>query len=71
MEFTNGVVELEVILPNNVPVEVHCQTTIGETACPPERQNADKDGALLTLNVTQRVGSVSAYYARDNAGESE
>ena len=42
---------------------------IGEAACPEERQNADKDGALLTINVQQRVGSVSAYYAREDAGE--
>ena len=56
-------------MPNNVPVDVHCETTIGDTVCPEERQNADKDGELLTINVSQRVGSVSAYYAREDAGE--
>lgn len=64
IELSNTIGKVDVILPNNVPVDVNCQVTIGETACPEETQNADKDSALLTINVTQRVGSVSAYYAR-------
>jgi len=64
VEVSNTIGKVDVILPNNVPVDVNCQVTIGETACPEETQNADKDSALLTINVTQRVGSVSAYYAR-------
>lgn len=64
VEIGNVMGEVEVILPDNIPVDVNCHVTIGETACPAETQNADKDSALLTINVTQRVGSVSAYYAR-------
>lgn len=63
VEFRNGVGELDVILPNNVPVNVSCKVNIGQAACPQGTQNADKDSAPLTINVTQRVGSVSAYYA--------
>ena len=62
IELRNGIGKIDVILPDNVPVEVNCKANIGETACPGETQNADKDGELLTINVTQRVGSVSAYY---------
>ncbi|MDK7179782.1 PspC domain-containing protein [Corynebacterium riegelii] len=69
INIANDIGVIEVILPNNVPVDVHCETTIGDTVCPEERQNADKDSALLTINVKQRVGSVSAYYAREDAGE--
>ncbi|WPJ93864.1 LiaF domain-containing protein [Corynebacterium sp. UMB2355A] len=63
VNIANGVGEIEIILPNNVPVDVHCEATIGETTCPQGKQNADKDGELLTINVKQRVGSVSAYFA--------
>mgnify|MGYP002719564522 FL=1 len=62
LEFNNGVGELDVVLPNNVPVEVNCKVNIGETACPQGKQNADKEGEMLTLYVSQRVGSVSAYF---------
>ena len=58
----NPIGRTDITLPNNVPVDVNCQVTIGETACPEETQNADTDSALLTINVKQRVGSVSAYY---------
>ena len=58
----NPIGRTDITLPNNVPVDVNCQVTIGETACPEETQNADKDSALLTINVTERIGSVSAYY---------
>lgn len=63
VNIANGVGEIEIILPNNVPVDVHCEATVGETTCPQGKQNADKDGELLTINVKQRVGSVSAYFA--------
>ncbi|GAA3514510.1 PspC domain-containing protein [Corynebacterium pilbarense] len=59
----NPIGRTDITLPNNVPVDVNCEVTIGETACPEETQNADTDSALLTINVKQRVGSVSAYYA--------
>ncbi|MCG7288890.1 MULTISPECIES: PspC domain-containing protein [unclassified Corynebacterium] len=64
----NPIGRTDITLPDNVPVDVNCEVTIGETACPEETQNADADSALLTINVTQRVGSVSAYYAREDAG---
>ena len=63
VNFDNGVGEINIILPNNVPVDVHCEATVGEITCPQGKQNADKDGELLTINVKQRVGSVSAYFA--------
>ena len=63
VNIANGVGEIEIILPNNVPVDVHCEATVGEITCPQGKQNADKDGELLTINVKQRVGSVSAYFA--------
>lgn len=59
----NPIGHTDITLPDKVPVDVNCQVTIGETACPEETQNADADSALLTINVKQRVGSVSAYYA--------
>lgn len=59
----NPIGRTDITLPDKVPVDVNCEVTIGETACPEETQNADADSALLTINVTQRVGSVSAYYA--------
>ncbi|MFC3796099.1 PspC domain-containing protein [Corynebacterium tuscaniense] len=63
VNFNNGIGEINIILPSNVPVEVHCQATIGETTCPTGKQNADKDGELLTINVEHRIGSVSAQFA--------
>ena len=63
VNFNNGIGEINILLPNNVPVEVHCQATIGEATCPTGKQNADKDGALLTINVEHRIGSVSAQFA--------
>ena len=59
----NPIGRTDITLPDNVPVDINCEVTIGETACPEETQNADTDSALLTINVTQRVGSVSAHYA--------
>ena len=59
----NPIGRTDITLPDNVPVEVHCEVTIGETACPQDTQNADTDGELLTINVTQRAGSVSAHFA--------
>lgn len=53
---------VEITLPEDIPVDVNCEVTIGETACPDETQNADMDGGLLTINVRQFAGSVSAYY---------
>lgn len=53
---------VEITLPEDIPVDVNCEVTIGETACPDETQNADMDGGLLTINVRQLAGSVSAYY---------
>ena len=63
VNIANNIGSTDIILPANIPVDVNCEVTIGETACPKETQNADADSALLTINVTQRVGSVSAYYA--------
>ena len=68
INISNGVGKIDIILPENVPVDINCKVTIGETTCPEERQNADKDNELLTINVKQRVGSISAYYAREDAG---
>ncbi|WP_051952129.1 PspC domain-containing protein [Corynebacterium ureicelerivorans] len=62
VDIANNIGRTDVILPTNIPVDVNCEVTIGETVCPEETQNADKDSALLTINVTQRIGSVSAYY---------
>ncbi|OFT31623.1 hypothetical protein HMPREF3171_01880 [Corynebacterium sp. HMSC08F01] len=69
INISNGVGKIDLKLPNHIPVDVNCKVNIGEAACPEERQNADTDSALLTINVSQRVGSVSAYYAREDAGE--
>lgn len=69
VNIANNIGSTDIILPENVPVDINCKVNIGEAACPEERQNADKDGALLTINVQQRIGSVSAYYAREDAGE--
>lgn len=65
VEVSNTIGKVEVIQPkpNNVPVDVNCAVIIGETACPEETQNADKGSALLTINVKQRLGSVSGYYS--------
>lgn len=63
VNFNNGIGEINILLPNNVPVEVHCQANVGDTTCPSGKQNADKDGALLTINVKHRIGSVSAQFA--------
>lgn len=52
--------QLDVVLPSNAPVEVHCTTSIGDTDCPLGKQNEDKDGELLTVNLTQRVGAITA-----------
>ncbi|PLA15077.1 PspC domain-containing protein [Corynebacterium riegelii] len=69
VNIANNIGRTDIILPQNVPVDITCKVNIGEAACPEERQNADKDGELLTINVQQRIGSVSAYYAREDAGE--
>ena len=69
VNIANNIGSTDIILPENVPVDINCKVNIGEAACPEERQNADTDSALLTINVSQRVGSVSAYYAREDAGE--
>lgn len=63
VEISNVAGNVEIILPDNVPVDVNCKITFGDTACPHDTQNADTDGELLTLNVTQRAGSVSAHLA--------
>ena len=69
VNIANNIGSTDIILPENVPVDINCKVNIGEAACPEERQNADTDSALLTINVSQRVGSVSAYYAHEDAGE--
>ena len=71
VEISNVAGNVEIILPDNAPVDVNCKVTFGDTACPDDTQNADTGGELLTLNVTQRAGSVSAFYARDNPGARE
>ena len=71
VNISNVIGRTDITLPDNVPVDVHCKVTFGDTACPEKTQNADSDGELLTINVTQRAGSVSAYYTRENAGERE
>lgn len=63
VEISNVAGNVEIILPDNVPVDVSCKVTFGDTACPDDTQNADTDGELLTINVTQRAGSVSAHFA--------
>ena len=63
VEISNVAGNVEIILPDNVPVDVHCDVTVGDTACPEKTQNADSDGELLTINVSQRAGSVSAHLA--------
>lgn len=62
IELSNGFGKIDLKLPTDVPLIVNCDAKIGRASCPEEIQNADKDSALLTINVTQRVGSVSAYY---------
>lgn len=63
VEISNVAGNVEIILPDNVPVDVNCKITFGDTACPEKTKNADTDGELLTLNVTLRAGSVSAHLA--------
>ncbi|MCT1370418.1 PspC domain-containing protein [Corynebacterium mucifaciens] len=63
IELSNGFGKIDLKLPTDVPLVVNCDAKIGRASCPEETQNADADSALLTINVTQRVGSVSAYYA--------
>ena len=63
IELSNGFGKIDLKLPTDVPLIVNCDAKIGRASCPEETQNADADSALLTINVTQRVGSVSAYYA--------
>lgn len=58
----NGTGLISVALPHNVPVEVHCKVDIGDEECPDGKQNTGKNGELLTINVTQRAGTVSAFY---------
>ena len=63
IELSNGFGKIDLKLPTDVPLVVNCDAKIGRASCPEETQNADADSALLTINVTQRVGTVSAYYA--------
>lgn len=62
VELRNGIGKIDLKLPNDVPFVVNCDATIGSANCPEGKQNADKDGELLTINVKQRIGSVSADY---------
>lgn len=54
----NGMVgSIEVLLPTEgSPVDVRCNTSIGDTDCPHER--VDGDGQVLTLNLNQKIGDI-------------
>lgn len=54
----NGMVgSIEVLLPTEgSPVDVRCNTRMGDTDCPQER--VDGDGQVLTLNLNQKIGDI-------------
>ena len=54
----NGMVgSIEVLLPTEgSPVDVRCNTSMGDTDCPQER--VDGDGQVLTLNLNQKIGDI-------------
>ena len=38
IDISNAIGKVEVILPDNIPVDVNCAVTIGETICPRKRK---------------------------------
>ena len=53
---TNEVGEVRVLLPDGLAVDANCHTDIGTVACPD--LPADTDGPVLTLDITNDMGSV-------------
>ncbi|MDJ0422860.1 PspC domain-containing protein [Dietzia kunjamensis] len=53
---TNEVGEVRVLLPDGLAVQADCRTEIGSVDCPDPP--ADTDGPVLTLDITNEMGSV-------------
>lgn len=51
-----GVGELEIYLPANVPVELNCESGLGETNCTPGSYNEDAEGEMLQLRIDSGIG---------------
>ncbi|MCP1387795.1 PspC domain-containing protein [Corynebacterium sp. TA-R-1] len=62
LEISNGFGRLDIKLPDNIPLEIHCTADLGGAVCPTGVQNPDGDGKMLTINARQQVGPLTAAY---------
>lgn len=56
VEVSGGIGELNVHLPQNVPVQLDCSSGLGELDCREGAYNGDSEGGTLTLEVTGGIG---------------
>lgn len=65
IQVSSGVGEINVILPDNIPVNLTCTTGIGTTHCDVEGLNADADmdAPALNIHVNSGIGDVHVEYA--------
>lgn len=58
VDITMGVGEILIILPDNVPVALNCNSEVGSHDCGPTTRNSGAKGSSLTLNVHNDIGSI-------------
>lgn len=61
IEIGNYFGNIDILLPENVPVEMRCEVGAGSTRCPSNTVNKVADGELLTIDVRQYMGAVTAH----------
>lgn len=50
---------VEVVLPEEVPVKVYCSADLGSTDCPTDTVNAEAPGKTLSIDATTNIGNVT------------
>lgn len=60
IEIGNYFGNIDILLPENVPVEARCEVGAGSARCPSGTVNEDADGQLLTIDARQYMGTVTA-----------
>ena len=55
---SSSIGNIDVRLPENVPVELTCANALGDTDCTPGSYNDDAAGGTLTLHIENSLGDV-------------
>ena len=58
VEVTSSLGDIDVTLPNDVPVELTCETAIGDNHCTPGSYNEDAEGGTLNMHVANSLGDI-------------